>query len=97
MDLISLLIMSMIYLSRYDPRLLLLVGFSCQAIAGWQMAHMGVDVVLWDISGPLFLQGFGVGMLWVPLTLVTFATLKPEYLAEGSSIFHFPYRRLISL
>ncbi len=85
----ALAFMSMIYLSRYDPRLLLLVGFSCQAIAGWQMAHMGVDVVLWDISGPLFLQGFGVGMLWVPLTLVTFATLKPEYLAEGSSIFHF--------
>ena len=34
------------------------------------------------------LQGFGVGVLWVPITMVTFATLEGERLAEGSAVYH---------
>lgn len=29
-----------------------------------------------------------MGIIWVPLTVATFATLDPLYLAEGSSIYH---------
>ena len=34
------------------------------------------------------LQGFGVGVLWVPITLVTFATLDPARVPGGSAAFH---------
>ena len=79
----------MIYLSRFNPKILLVFGFGCQLVAGWQMARLGTDISLWDIVGPLWLQGFGVGLLWVPLTLISFSTLKGEFTAEGSGIYHF--------
>ena len=34
------------------------------------------------------LQGLGVGLLWVPITMVTFATLEGERLAEGTAVYH---------
>jgi DHA2 family multidrug resistance protein len=37
---------------------------------------------------PMALQGFGVGVLWVPITMVTFATVRPEAVAEGSAVYH---------
>jgi DHA2 family multidrug resistance protein len=79
----------MIYLSRFNPKILLICGFACQGVAGWQMAQLGPNISLWDIALPLWLQGFGVGLLWVPLTLISFTTLKPEFMAEGSGIYHF--------
>lgn len=34
------------------------------------------------------IQGFAVGTIWVPLTVVTFSTLDPKHLDETSSIYH---------
>jgi DHA2 family multidrug resistance protein len=33
-------------------------------------------------------QGFAVGVVWVPITVVAFQTLNPKDYAEASSIFH---------
>ena len=34
------------------------------------------------------LQGISIGVSWVPLTVITFWTLAPEYRAEAMSMFH---------
>jgi DHA2 family multidrug resistance protein len=34
------------------------------------------------------LQGVSIGVSWVPLTVITFWTLKPEFRAEAMSVFH---------
>jgi DHA2 family multidrug resistance protein len=34
------------------------------------------------------IQGISIGVSWVPLTVITFWTLKPEYRAEAMSMFH---------
>jgi len=34
------------------------------------------------------LQGTAVGLFWVPLTVASFSTMPPAYLAESSAIFH---------
>ena len=78
----------MLYANRFDPRIWLVTGFGVQAIAGWGMAQFDINATTWDIAWTSTLQGLGVGFLWVPLTLVTFATLEPRHLPEGSSIFH---------
>jgi DHA2 family multidrug resistance protein len=33
-------------------------------------------------------QGFAVGVVWVPITVVAFGTLEPQNYAEASAIFH---------
>ena len=34
------------------------------------------------------IQGFAVGVVWVPITVVAFGTLDPKHYAEASAIFH---------
>ena len=78
----------MIYASRLDPRAMIVLGFLLQALAGWQLAQLDVNPSTGDVFWPMALQGFGVGVLWVPITLVSFSTLAPGYVAEASAVFN---------
>lgn len=79
---------AMIFASRLDPRVMIAAGFLLQAIAGWQLALLDVNLGVADVFWPMALQGFGVGILWVSITMVTFVTLAPGHVAEGSAIYH---------
>jgi len=78
----------MIYASRLDPRAMIVLGFLLQALAGWQLAHLDVNPSTADVFWPMALQGFGVGVLWVPITMVSFSTLNSALVAEGSAVYH---------
>jgi len=78
----------MIFASRLDPRVMIVLGFLLQAYAGWMLAQLDVNPSTADVFWPMALQGFGVGVLWVPITLVTFATLDPSRVPGGSAAFH---------
>jgi DHA2 family multidrug resistance protein len=78
----------MIFLSRLDPRGMILLGFLLQGLAGWQLTQLDANVSTADVFWPMALQGFGVGILWVPITMVTFATLNTAFIAEGTAIYH---------
>ena len=41
-----------------------------------------------EVFWAALLQGFGVGMMFVPLTVITFATLPVELRTDGSALFH---------
>ncbi len=78
----------MIYASRFDPRLLIAAGFLLQALAGWQLLQLDATPSAAGVFWPMAVQGFGVGVLWVPITMVTFATLGTGAVAEGSAVYH---------
>ena len=74
--------------SRIDPRFTMFAGFFLQGIAGWYMAQFNLNLTTFDVLWTSWLQGLGVGLIWVPLTIVTFSQLNEDETAEGSSIFH---------
>lgn len=74
--------------NRLDPRLWLFIGFGLQGMAGLRMTQFNTEVSLYDVAIAIGFQGLGVGVLWVPITLVTFATLQRALLPEGMAIFH---------
>lgn len=78
----------MLFASHFDPRIWLFVGFTLQGAAGLRMAQFNAEVSTLDVAWASAIQGLGVGLLWVPITLVTFATLNRLFLAEGMAIFH---------
>jgi len=75
-------------LTRIDPRLALAAGFGLQAYSGWAVTDFDINLTFWGVAWTSALQGFGVGMTWVPLTVIAFSTLEPRYLAEGTAVFH---------
>ena len=75
-------------LRNLDPRTVLFLGFMIQGVAGLAMSQFDVNMTLFAVTWTTFLQGFGVGMMWSPIFLVTFATLAPQHVPEAASVFH---------
>jgi DHA2 family multidrug resistance protein len=78
----------MIYASRLDPRWMIGLGFLLQALAGWQLSQLDPSFGVHDVFWPMALQGLGVGLLWVPITMVAFSAIEGERLAEGTAVYH---------
>ncbi|CAB3790799.1 DHA2 family efflux MFS transporter permease subunit [Pararobbsia alpina] len=74
-------------LGKIETRLMLLMGFLISAYALFEM--MGYTIVLSqaDIVWPGVIQGFGLGLIFVPLSTVTFSSLSTELRADGTAIY----------
>ncbi len=74
-------------IGKVDLRLMLFFGFTVTAFSLWQMAHYSLDLSQGDIIWPGVIQGIGMGLVFVPLSAATFATLNPEMRAQGTALF----------
>ncbi|MDQ8729301.1 DHA2 family efflux MFS transporter permease subunit [Bradyrhizobium sp. LHD-71] len=75
-------------MARIDPRISMAFGFGLQTIAGAWMLTFDLNVTMEILVVNSAIQGFAVGVVWVPITVVAFETLEPRHIAEASSIFH---------
>jgi DHA2 family multidrug resistance protein len=74
-------------LGKVDTRLLLLVGLGLSALSMGLMTGWTPDVSMQTIIYVGFIQGTSLGMLFVPLTTVAFATLPASLRAEGTGLY----------
>ncbi|HWW69350.1 MAG TPA: MDR family MFS transporter [Duganella sp.] len=72
---------------KVDLRLLLGAGFAITAFSLWQMTRYTLVLSQADIIWPGVIQGLGLGLVFVPLSAATFATLSPQMRAEGTAIY----------
>jgi MFS transporter, DHA2 family, multidrug resistance protein len=74
-------------IGKVDLRWILFAGFSITIVALWQMTHYSLHLSQGDIIWPGVIQGIGIGLVFVPLSAATFATLSPAMRAPGTAIF----------
>jgi|TARA_B100000959_G_scaffold72417_2_gene76839 DHA2 family multidrug resistance protein len=77
-----------IRMAQWNVHATLTFGFLCQAVSGYAISQFDMNATYFDIAWTGALQGLGIGMSWVPLTLIMFSTVKPEFLDDASAIFH---------
>ena len=75
-------------LTKFSPRLAVGIGFACHVIAGVGMAHLDMNLTLWDVFWTNFIQGFALGIIYVPVTVIAFSSLSSRDFAEGAAVFH---------
>jgi MFS transporter, DHA2 family, multidrug resistance protein len=75
-------------IGKVDTRLLLLIGFGLTAWSMYDMSGWTTDVSQWTIMKVGFVQGAGLGFLFVPLTVVAFATLPASARGDGAGLFN---------
>jgi DHA2 family multidrug resistance protein len=75
-------------IGKIDTRFLLTTGLLLTAWAMYDMTGWTPDVSQWTIAVTGFIQGAGLGFLFVPLTTVTFATLAPEQRADATGLYN---------
>ena len=72
---------------RVNPRTLITIGIVLCALGTWAMARYDLTISEWDVVWPILIQGFGLGMIYVPLSTVAFATLPEHTASEAAGIF----------
>ena len=75
-------------IAKIDPRIGIILGFLAIGLSGWNMALFTLEVDPWTVAWNVILQGIGSAIMWVPLSIVAFATLPVTLLPDASSIFH---------
>jgi len=74
--------------AKVDSRKLVAAGL---ALGGWTLAWLGnlnLQAGYWDFFWPQVLQGFALGLLFVPLTTVTMGDLAREEIGNASTLFN---------
>ena len=73
---------------KIEPRKLLAVGIVISALSLFLLASLNLDAGYWDVFMPLFIQGVAMGLLFVPLTTVSFDPIEKARTGNATSIFN---------
>jgi DHA2 family multidrug resistance protein len=84
--LISMQVSGLMMRRGIDARPVVASGFLICAFSLWQMAHWSLDVDEMHVIVSGLLQGLGMGLVFIPLQVSAFATLKPALRTDGSSL-----------
>jgi DHA2 family multidrug resistance protein len=71
---------------KIDPRLLMTVGGAFLAWSMWALTGWTPNVSVGTISFVTFVQGLGMGLVFVPMNMVAFATLAPHFRTDGAGL-----------
>ena len=74
-------------MKKFDTRIILIVGILMSAAGMSSGVSYNLGLSLYWIIWPLVLQGFGLGMIFVPLSAIAFSTLSAEVRSEAAGLF----------
>ena len=77
-----------ILVSRFDPRKVFVGGVLGFAFSFHQLMGFSLNVGFWDIFWPQFLQGACIGLVFVPLTVLTMAFIPKEKMGNATGLFN---------
>jgi MFS transporter, DHA2 family, multidrug resistance protein len=72
---------------RVDTRLLIFVGLLVTAVSLGQMTGFSLYMGMGPVITTGLLQGFGLGFVFTPLSIITFSTLPRQMLTQATAIF----------
>jgi len=75
-------------MTRLYPRMTVAIGLAAQAVSGFAMASLDINMTQSLVFWTNFVQGFGFGLAFTPLSVLTFATLPVRQMTEGMAIYH---------
>jgi MFS transporter, DHA2 family, multidrug resistance protein len=71
---------------KMDPRLLMTAGATMMLWSVWVMTGWTPSINTTILTSVTFIQGVGMGLVFVPMNLVAFATLNPQYRTDGAGL-----------
>lgn len=74
-------------INRFNPKLLITFGILLSIIGTWIGTSYNLSVNSFWLMWPLIIQGFGMGFVFVPLSMIAFSTLPQAQRAEAAGIF----------
>ncbi len=73
-------------LGKIDARWLVGTGLIIASYSLWQMSHWSLEMGMQPVVISGLVQGLGMGLIFIPLNTMAFATIPPQYRTDGSSL-----------
>jgi DHA2 family multidrug resistance protein len=70
-----------------SPRAMIGIGLAMSAYPLYEMMLWTQDVSPWSVLTAGFVQGFALGIVYVPMATITFLTLAPEMRTEAAGVY----------
>jgi len=71
---------------KMDPRIIMTAGAGLMIWSLWLMAFWTPSVSVNTVIWVTFIQGFGMGLIFVPMNMVAFATLTAQQRTDGAGL-----------
>jgi DHA2 family multidrug resistance protein len=71
---------------RIDPRILMTIGIVTLVWSMWMMSGWTPSIDMTSLTVVSFIQGFGMGFMFVPLNMTAFATLSMTIRTDGAAL-----------
>ena len=72
--------------NKIDNRILVVIGLSCIAGAGWMLGDLNLQISTMNIAMPNFLFGIGLGLAMIPIITLSMATIPNEQMTNASGL-----------
>jgi DHA2 family multidrug resistance protein len=72
---------------KVDTRLIIITGLALFAASFWTMSRFSLQMSSAEVITSGFIQGFGTGFVFMPMTMLAFATLPANLRADGAGLF----------
>jgi len=75
-------------MNRIDSRTLLAVGMAIFGVSTLMLSHVNLGVAMSDVAWPNFINGFGGGFIFVPLTTLAMGRLRKQEMGNAAGIYN---------
>lgn len=82
------MMMAVVLVKRINAKHVMLVGIVFSVYGSYMLTQLTLVVDQYALVLPSIIQGAGIGMLFVPLSSLAYATLAPEHATNAAAIFN---------
>lgn len=72
--------------NKIDNRILVVIGLTLLAVAGWVLGFLNLQISQFNIEFPNFLYGLGMGLSMIPIITLSCATLTNQQMTNASGL-----------
>jgi DHA2 family multidrug resistance protein len=76
------------FVGKLDARKVLATGLLLGAVSTYQMSLLNLNAGFWDLFWPQMIQGFGLSMVFVPLTTIAMNPVPREQMGNATSLYN---------
>jgi DHA2 family multidrug resistance protein len=77
-----------VLVTRFDPRKVFVCGVLGFVFSFYRLMGFNLEIGFWDVFWPQFIQGLSLGLVFVPLTVLTMAFIPKERMGNATSLFN---------
>ncbi|NOD47565.1 DHA2 family efflux MFS transporter permease subunit [Ruegeria sp. HKCCD5849] len=85
---LSMVLTGAVLVHRFDPRLLAGAGLLLTAIGNFMMAAINLNAGFWELAWPGAISGLGMGLVFVPMSILAFESISQNRQDEASGLFN---------